>query len=164
MQITKSNNATGSLRTSWTAFVVALLLTLSVGCESMGQAEQAEVIGGVIGGVVGAQVGEGRGRTVAIIVGTLAGAMIGRQVGENMEEADRMQTARSLNDSRTGEATTWVNPDTGYEYTVTPTRTFEESGGPCREFRLDATVGDQPDQEVYGTACLQADGSWLLVR
>ena len=22
--------------------------------------------------------------------------------------------------------------------------------------------GDSPDKEVYGTACLQADGSWLV--
>ena len=143
---------------------LALALTLSSGCETMSQAEQAEVIGGVVGGVVGAQIGEGSGRTVAIIVGTLAGAMIGRQIGETMDDVDRMRTARSLNDSRTGQSTTWVNPDTGYEYTVTPTRTYEDSGGPCREFNLDATVGGQPDQEVYGTACLQADGSWMLVR
>jgi surface antigen len=67
-----------------------------------------------------------------------------------------------LNDSRTGQSTTWVNPDTGYEYTVTPTRTFDQSGGPCREFSLNATVGGQSDQELYGTACLQADGSWLV--
>ena len=164
MLFATSNNALSSLRNSCAAFLAALLLTLSFGCETMSQAEQAEVIGGVIGGVVGAQVGEGRGRTAAIIVGTLAGTMIGRHIGETMDDADRMNTARTLNDSRTGEATTWVNPDNGYEYTVMPTRTFEESGGPCREFRLDATVGNQPDQEVYGTACLQADGSWLLVR
>lgn len=143
---------------------LVLALTLPSGCETMSQAEQAEVIGGVVGGVVGAQVGEGSGRTVAIIVGTLAGAMIGRQIGETMDDVDRMRTARSLNDSRTGQSTTWINPDTGYEYTVTPTRTFEQSGGPCREFSLDATVGGQPNQEVYGTACLQADGSWMLVR
>jgi len=162
MQITTSNTATRSLPESFTALLLALLLTLSAGCETMSQADQGEVIGGVIGGVVGAQVGEGRGRTVAIIVGTLAGAMIGRHVGESMDDVDRMRTARTLNDARTGESTTWINPDTGYEYVVTPTRTFEKSGGPCREFSLSATVGNQTDQEVYGTACLQADGSWLV--
>ena len=131
-------------------------------CETMSQADQGEIIGGVVGVVVGAQIGEGHGRTAAIIIGTLAGAMIGRHIGETMDETDRMNTARALNDSRTGTSTTWVNPDTGYEYTVTPTRTYEQSSGPCREFRLDASVGDSPDEEVYGTACLQADGSWLI--
>jgi surface antigen len=162
MRILTSNNTTRSSSKSFATFLMALLITLTAGCETMSQAEQGELIGGVIGGVVGAQVGDGHGQIVAIIVGTMAGAMIGRHVGETMDDVDRMQTAQSLNDSRTGQSTTWVNPDTGYEYTVTPTRTFEESGGPCREFRLDATIGDQTDQEVYGTACLQADGSWLV--
>ena len=88
--------------------------------------------------------------------------MIGRHIGETMDDADRQQTAAALHDKRTGEAMTWVNPDNGNRYTVTPTGTFERSDGPCREFRLDATVGDRPDEEVYGTACLQADGSWLV--
>jgi surface antigen len=154
--------ATRSVSGSFPVFVTALLLTLAAGCETMSHAEQGEIIGGVVGGVVGAQVGEGTGQTVAIIVGTLAGAMIGRHIGETMDDVDRMHTARTLNDNRTGQPTTWVNPDTGHEYTVTPTRTFEESGGPCREFTLNATVGGEPDQEVYGTACLQADGSWLV--
>ena len=143
-----------------TAAVLSAALLAS--CETMSQAEQGEVIGGVLGGVVGAQVGEGRGRTAAIIVGTLAGAMIGRQIGETMDDTDRMKTAYALNDSRTGTSTQWVNPDTGYAYTVTPTRTFEESSGPCREFRLDAAVGGKTGEEVYGTACLQPDGSWLV--
>jgi surface antigen len=158
----KSGGSIASLIKSQLVLVATMILTLSAGCETMTHAEQGEVIGGVVGGVVGAQVGEGSGQTVAIIIGTLAGAMIGRHIGETMDDVDRMQTARTLNDARTGQSTTWVNPDTGYEYTVTPTRTFEESGGPCREFTLNATVGGEPDQEVYGTACLQADGSWLV--
>ena len=162
MNTISSNGAMQSVSRSYLVLVLAVILTLFAGCETMSQAEQGEVIGGVIGGVVGAQVGDGSGQTAAIIIGTLAGAMIGRHIGETMDDVDRMRTARSLNDSRTGESTSWVNPDTGYEYTVTPTKTFEQSGGPCREFSLNATVGGQPDQELYGTACLQADGSWLV--
>jgi surface antigen len=162
MNTIRSGGSVELLIRSQLVLVATMILTLSAGCETMTHAEQGEVIGGVVGGVVGAQVGEGSGQTVAIIIGTLAGAMIGRHIGETMDDVDRMQTARTLNDARTGQSTTWVNPDTGYEYTVTPTRTFEESGGPCREFTLNATVGGEPDQEVYGTACLQADGSWLV--
>jgi len=140
----------------------AASIVLLASCETMTHGDEGEIIGGVVGGVLGSQVGGGHGRTAAIIIGTLAGAMIGRQIGENMDDVDRMKTAQALNDSRTGTSTTWVNPDTGYEYTVTPTRTYEASSGPCREFRLDAAVGSSPDEEVYGTACLQADGSWLI--
>ncbi len=148
------------------AALLALFVFLTVGsiggCETTTHAQEGEVIGSVIGGVLGSQIGGGRGQTAAIIVGTIAGAMIGRHVGESMDDTDRMQAAMVLNDARTGDGTTWINPDNGNRYTVTPTRTYEQSDGPCREFRLDARVGDQTNQEVYGTACLQADGSWLV--
>lgn len=144
------------------ALTLILVILGLVGCESMSHGQQGEMLGGIIGGVAGAQVGDGSGNTAAIIVGTIAGAMIGRHVGETMDDVDRNTTARILNNTRTGEATTWVNPDTGYEYTVTPTKTYEQDSGPCREFHLDATVGGQTDQNVYGTACLQDDGSWLV--
>ena len=143
--------------------VIILGATLPLSsCETTTHAQQGEVLGGVIGGVVGSQIGEGHGKTVAIIVGTIAGAMIGRHIGETMDDADRMQTAQALNTARTGVGTTWVNPDNGNRYTVTPTATYERNEGPCREFRLDAEVGDNPSEEVYGTACLQPDGSWLI--
>jgi surface antigen len=147
------------------ALAMLIVLPAMTGCETTTHAQQGEVIGGVLGGVLGSQVGEGSGQTAAIIIGTMAGAMIGRQVGQTMDDVDRMKTAQALNNNRTGQPTTWTNPDTGYEYTVTPTRTFEEPpGAPCREFQLDATVGGEPGQEVYGTACLQPDGSWKIVQ
>ena len=156
--IAKSPNARAMVGLS-----ALLFLSLGVGaCATSTHGQQGEVLGGVIGGVVGAQVGEGRGRTAAIIIGTIAGSMIGRHIGETMDDVDRTRTAIVLNDSRTGETTSWVNPDNGHRYAVTPTRTYEQGAGPCREFRLDATVGDQSHQHVYGTACLQADGSWLV--
>jgi surface antigen len=142
-----------------------IALPLMTACETTTHAQQGEVIGGVLGGVLGSQVGEGSGQTAAIIIGTMAGSMIGRQVGQTMDDVDRMKTAEALNNNRTGQSTTWTNPDNGREYTGTPTRTYEEaSGTPCREFQLDATVGGEPGQEVYGTACLQADGSWKIVQ
>ena len=154
------NDTMRLLRTG--AWLPLLLAALLMGCETTTHAQQGEVLGGVLGGVIGSQVGEGHGKTAAIIVGAIAGSMIGQQIGQSMDDTDRMKTAMVLNDSRTGESTSWVNPDTGYRYVVTPTRTFDQSGGPCREFVLDATVGGQTNQNVYGTACLQADGSWLL--
>ena len=161
------NSITSNSRQRMSGRIVGLFMGLilalaTVSCETTTHGQQGELLGGVIGGVIGAQVGEGRGRTAAIIVGTIAGAMIGRHIGESMDDTDRMRTAMVLNDSRTGESTSWVNPDTGHRYAVTPTRTFEQGTGPCREFRLDAAVGDNHHEHVYGTACLQADGSWLL--
>lgn len=143
------------------AAMLALALTA---CETNSHSQQAEVLGGVIGGLAGTQIGEGRGRTAAIIVGAIAGSMIGRHIGETMDDADRSKTANALTYNTSGQSSTWVNPDNGYSYAVTPTRTYETEAGPCREFTMDATVGTKDQQEVYGTACLQSDGSWKLVK
>ncbi len=144
------------------ATVVVAMASLG-GCQTpAGQNEQAGmIIGGVLGGVLGKQVGKGNGNVAAIIVGTLVGAQIGGSVGRSMDDTDRLKTASTLETVRTGVSSTWKNPDTGNEYVVTPTRTYESSSGPCREYTVDANVGGKPEQ-VYGTACRQADGSWKV--
>jgi len=165
MKTTTRTTVTEVLRRACTAVLAAMAsILLLASCETMTHGDQGEIIGGVVGGVLGSQIGDGSGRTAAIIIGTLAGAMIGRQIGENMDEVDRMKTARALNDSKTGTSTTWVNPDTGYEYTVTPTQTYQASSGePCRDFTTDAWV-DGRRETIYGTACRQADGSWRMTN
>ena len=150
-----------SIRVFAAAALAAALATS--GCSTyQGQSEQAGmVIGGVLGGVLGNQVGGGRGRTAAIIAGTMAGAAIGGAIGRTMDEVDRMRTAATLENVRTGVSSSWRNPDTGYRYTVTPTETYETSSGPCREYVIDAEIGGRTEQ-VYGTACRQPDGSWRI--
>lgn len=123
------------------------------------QEQAGMVIGGALGGVLGAQVGGGHGRTAATIIGTVVGAVIGGQVGKSMDETDRLKTAHALETVRTGVPSRWRNPDTGNEYTVMPTKTYDTATGPCREYTVDARIGGRPEK-VYGTACRQADGSW----
>lgn len=120
------------------------------------------VIGGALGGALGSQVGGGEGRTVATIVGTLVGASIGGAVGRSMDEQDRIKAAHTLETVRTGVASQWHNPDTGNEYTVVPTRTYDSGGTPCREYTVNARIGGKREK-VYGTACRQPDGSWRNV-
>ncbi len=78
-----------------------------------------------------------------------------------MDDTDRLKTAHTLETVRTGVSSEWKNPDTGNEYRVTPTRTYETIEGPCREYTLDATIAGKPET-VYGTACRQPDGSWRV--
>ena len=142
------------------ALIVAVVF--SVGCAEYPRHEQqGMVIGGVLGGVLGSQVGGGRGKTAATIVGTMAGAMIGGAVGRSMDDTDRLRTAHSLETVRTGVPSTWRNPDTGNQYTVVPTRTFDSGTGPCREYTVDAIVAGKREK-IYGTACRQPDGSWRV--
>ena len=143
--------------------VVALCSLVLAGCaNTTPQQEQAGVvIGGVLGGILGAQVGQGDGRTTAIILGTLAGTAIGGSIGRSMAETDKIKAAHALENVRTGVSTAWKNPDSGNEYALVPTQTYDTPTGPCREYTLDASVGGKKDK-IYGTACRQADGSWQI--
>lgn len=117
------------------------------------------VIGGILGGVLGSQIGHGDGTTAAIIIGTMLGGAIGGAVGKSMDDTDRLKTAHALETVRTGVPSQWRNPDSGNTYAVVPTKTYETSSGPCREYMIDATIGGKLEK-VYGTACRQEDGSW----
>ena len=118
-----SDNSTKTRSRALLLSVAAAVFILPglTGCETTTHAQQGQVIGGVLGGVLGSQVGDGSGQTAAIIIGTMAGSMIGRQIGESMDDVDRMKTAEALNSNRTGQSTTWTNPDNGRVYGNTDT-------------------------------------------
>ncbi|MEN8132374.1 MAG: RT0821/Lpp0805 family surface protein [Pseudomonadota bacterium] len=142
--------------------LVMFLLAVSSGCSTQPTQEQTGmVIGGILGGILGSHVGGGSGRTAATIAGTVIGATIGGAVGQSMDELDRLKTATTLETVRTGVSSRWRNPDTHNQYTVTPTRTYETSAGPCREYTIDAIIGGRMEK-VYGKACRQSDGSWKI--
>ena len=151
--------------TRYSSIPILLAAALAVtACESPPTREQGGmIVGGVLGGAIGSQVGGGSGRTVATILGTLIGMSIGGEIGRSMAETDRLKTAHTLETVRSGVPSHWVNPDTGHSYVVTPTRTFERTGTPCREYTVDATIGGKREQ-VVGTACREADGSWRAVQ
>jgi len=133
------------------------------GCESGPKEGVGRVIGGAAGGIAGHQVGGGRGQVAATIAGTLIGAEIGGAVGRSMDEVDRMRMAQTLETTPTGRTTTWQNPDTGYDYSMVPTRTYETAGRPCREYTMNAVI-DGRTEVIRGLACRQPDGSWRIVE
>ena len=145
--------------------IIAVCVALTLfGCSTApSKQDQGMIIGAIAGGILGHQVGGGSGQVLATMVGTVAGAAIGGSIGRTMDDYDRMNAAAALENVRTGVPSTWVNPDTGYEYVMTPTNTYDSGTGPCREYTLDATIGGKTEQ-IYGTACRQADGSWQIVN
>lgn len=154
--------------------LIALLLTgslLVTGCATSTPVDK-ETAGTGIGALAGALLGYGLGKghsdkEAAIVVGALLGGYAGNRIGAQLNEADRVMAGRALTTSleynTTGASTTWTNPDTGHSGYSKPVRTYEQTDGtPCREFTTVVTVGGQ-QQEAYGTACRQADGSWRIV-
>jgi surface antigen len=139
------------------------------GCAASGRKEGAgTLIGAGTGALLGAQVGSGRGRLVAVAVGTLAGAMMGQEIGRSLDRADQLAMERNaqqaLEHNKSYQASSWVNPDTGNSGTITPVKTFQTAqGNYCREYQQTVLVGGQ-EQQAYGSACRQPDGSWLIVK
>ena len=140
------------------AAAIASAMALAA-CETPPTKQEVGAVGGaVIGGVVGSTIGGGTGRTVAIVAGTIGGALLGSHIGKRMDEADRLKAAQALEGTPTGQQVAWRNPDTGAQYNITPTRTYE-GAQPCRDFTVNANIEGKPET-VKGKACRNADGSW----
>jgi len=138
-------------------FCATLLLALTQGCATKRQT------GAVTGAAVGTAAGAAIGDTEGAIIGGLLGTIIGHEIGREMDRRDRLRTRRALEANRSGESSTWVNPDTGREFRVTPREAYRrESGQPCREFVI-ATERDGRRVEETRTGCRRGDGTWEIV-
>ena len=138
------------------------------GCQGqMNKQGSGTLIGGVAGGLLGSQFGKGEGKLVATGVGALAGALVGGQIGKTMDEYDKQMLEKSsrqaLEYSPSGNSVEWRNPDSGNYGSITPTKTFKESGRYCREYIQEVTIGGEK-QKAYGKACRQPDGSWKIIK
>lgn len=150
------------MTTTLPRFLACLMLGAGLGACATHE-QTGTVIGGATGAAVGSTIGSGGGRTAAIILGAIFGSAVGASIGEHMDEQDRIRAASAMEYTPTGQSSRWVNPDTQRAYAVTPTRTYDSAQGPCREFTMKADVGGE-SQQVYGTACRQADGNWKIVQ
>ncbi len=125
------------------------------------------ILGGVGGAVAGAQFGSGRGQLAATAAGTLLGAFLGSSIGKSLDRADQAAmhrtTQRTLETAPSGRTSTWRNPDSGNQGSITPQPSYQTATGQhCREFQQTVTVGGKTEQ-AYGTACRQPDGTWKIV-
>lgn len=156
-----------------TIAVVSLSALLVLGgCTTTGGRTDYEATGTAAGAVLGAALGYGLGKghsnkELAVAAGAALGGLLGNKIGIKLNAADQAMMGQSVNSALeynpTGVASTWVNPDTGTTGTATPTRTYSTvDQGPCREYSTTVTVGGK-EQEAFGTACRQSDGSWKIV-
>jgi surface antigen len=144
-----------------------VILLLAACAPTTGPRESTgTLLGAGAGALIGSQFGSGEGRLVGAAIGTLAGALIGQDIGRSLDRVDRQYmektTQRSLESSPSNQASSWVNPDSGNNGAVTPIRTFKNQDGRyCREYQQVVRVGGD-EQQAYGTACRQSDGSWKI--
>jgi surface antigen len=153
------------------AFLPAVLVVVALvaGCQN-GQSDFGPktgfgaALGAAGGGLLAAAAGGGG---TGIAAGVLLGGLAGGALGSTLDAQDRrIATQNSQNALETvpsGTTTTWRNPDSGNSGTLTPTRTFQNNSGQyCREYQQTITIGGKQEQS-YGTACRQPDGTWKIV-
>jgi surface antigen len=142
-------------------FSVILSLSL-VGCSSNTKSQNTGIgaaTGAVVGGLAGAAVGGGS--AVGIGVGAVVGGLVGGMVGNSMDSSDSATAYSSLKNAPTNTPTKWTNAKTGATYTIVPVSgMITVNGNPnCRNYRT-SVISHGKAQKVYGTACMQSDGTW----
>ena len=157
---------------SFLRFTVAAVVALAlVGCENAQNNPKQSIgtlLGAGLGALAGSQLGKGKGQLAAVAVGALAGAWTGSEIGKSLDKADRLYAQRtaqnSLENSQTGQAQAWNNPDSGHSGTFTPTATYKlANGANCRDFETTIYVDGEKETGV-GRACRRPDGIWQIVR
>ncbi|MBM3566006.1 MAG: glycine zipper 2TM domain-containing protein [Alphaproteobacteria bacterium] len=151
-----------------TILAAAVLLT---GCQTMQdnpKQTMGTLLGAGTGALIGSQIGGGKGALAAVAVGTLAGAFIGSEIGKSLDNADKAMAQRtaqtSLESNRTGQTSSWRNPDSGHSGTYTPVSTYRSAGGQdCREYETTVTI-DGRTERATGHACRGPNGQWQIVQ
>ncbi|MDH3690906.1 MAG: hypothetical protein OEU36_15780 [Gammaproteobacteria bacterium] len=109
--------------------------------------------GGLLGAVICNQLFEGHGSRP----GWTAACGIG---GYFLSKSFLTRSSAAFEKNRVGETSSWVDPD-GQAVSVTPTRTYYQDSGPCREYRTTVEI-DGRTEVATGNACRQVDGTWRI--
>ena len=139
--------------------VLALLfLLLLASCANRAQTGAAG--GAAAGALIGQAIGH---NTQGTLIGAAVGTMLGYIVGSEMDKYDRQQLDHMYERGVSNQRSTWVNPDTGNQYTVTPQPAYQEpsSRRVCRRAEIEAVIDGRPER-TYSTACRNEYGQWEL--
>ena len=137
--------------------VLALLfLLLLASCAN--RAQTGAVGGAAAGALIGQAIGHNTGGT---LIGAAVGTMLGYIVGSEMDKYDRQQLDHMYERGVSNQRSSWVNPDTGNQYTVTPQPAYQEpsSRRVCRRAEIEAIIDGRPER-TYSTACRNEYGQW----
>jgi surface antigen len=149
---------------------IAAVLSSCAAMDSVGDTVKDNpkaVLGSLIGGAAGVGIAAAAGGGAGAMLGAgLGGMLIGGLIGNRLDARDKRMAAdaaqKAFESNQAGQASVWKNPDTGNSGTITPTRTTQLANGQyCREYKQTITVGGQQENS-YGTACRQPDGSWKI--
>jgi len=122
---------------------------------------QTGAVGGAAGGaLIGQMIGH---NTEATLIGAAVGTMLGYIVGNEMDKYDRQQLNHVYERGVSNRTSSWVNPDNGNQYNVTPQPAYTNptTNRVCRKAEINAVIDGKMDK-AYTTACRDDNGHWQL--
>jgi surface antigen len=141
--------------------IIAVLPALFLLSSCM-MANKAQM-GGAGGAAGGALLGQAIGHdTQSTLLGAAIGGMLGYVIGNEMDKYDRQMLNNVYESTPSGQTTSWVNPDHGNQYQVTPQPAYTGSNNQqCRKAEILAVI-DGRTEKTYSTACRDMNGQWQL--
>jgi len=139
--------------------IVALLFLLAL--SSCANKAQTGALGGAAGGAL---IGQAIGHNAAgTLIGAAVGGALGYAIGNEMDKYDRDQLNRTYERGPSNQRSSWVNPDNGNQYAVTPQPSYQNptTRRVCRKAEIDAVI-DGRRERTYSTACRNDSGQWEL--
>lgn len=121
---------------------------------------------GAIGGAAGgALIGQAIGHnTQSTLIGAAVGTMLGYMIGNEMDKFDQQQLNKAYESTPSRQTSSWVNPDNGNQYAVTPLPAYhDQRGRDCREAEILATI-DGKAEKTKTIACRDSDGRWVIQK
>ncbi|MFP7753750.1 RT0821/Lpp0805 family surface protein [Thermodesulfobacteriota bacterium B35] len=142
------------------ALCAILSLLLLTGCADMNKAQTGALGGAAGGALVGQIIGH---NTEATLIGAAVGTMLGYIVGNEMDKYDRQELNHVYERGVSNQTSSWVNPDTGNQYRVTPMPAYRDpsTNRICRKAEIDALIDGKMEKTVT-TACRNENGQWQL--
>lgn len=141
--------------------ILAILCMFALtSCANMNKAQTGAVGGAAGGALIGQMIGH---NTEATLIGAAVGTMLGYIVGNEMDKYDRQQLNHVYERGVSNRTSSWVNPDNGNQYNVTPQPAYTNptTNRVCRKAEIDAVIDGKRDK-TYTTACRDDNGHWQL--
>ncbi len=138
--------------------VLSILLLASCTGANMNRAQLGAMQGAGAGAIAGQAIGH---NTEATLIGTAIGMAVGYIVGNEMDKYDRQELNHVYERGVSGQTSSWVNPDKGTQYRVTPQPAYTQNNHPCRKAEITAVI-DGKTQRTYTTACRDDYGRWQI--
>ncbi|XPV76507.1 MAG: YMGG-like glycine zipper-containing protein [Desulfovibrio sp.] len=139
-------------------FVLIAATFLITGCAN--KAQQGGAIGAGTGALLGALVAGDKVQGAAIGAGV--GLLMGYVVGNEMDKADAQRVSHALDTTPSGVTSSWVNPDTGRSFDVTPEQPYQSQNKIYRDVYIKTTDANGQPREVKAQAYRDHNGQWVL--